>query len=321
MTAAVPRTCPSSYSLTARSRSNATTRSSRLRAFAFGTIVTAGLIAVTALAPRPAQAQQGAVSVTRVINVRTGQATCDNTSTGGLSIVTDISCLSSTVTGGDGAAAASTTLMRTASASATLTGDGSYLEGDATGKATQTSALTVIGAPSVGDQLVFHFLTTQSTSGVNVGLDVTSFWRLSLQGGGTTPANYAEASQTGYGGNSLGPLYISNATETAGGFDLTLPFTVGPTFSYYYQAFAEANWVAQGTPPGGTVTGSISAMLAGIDDQSSSGTFISSASFDPATGLGTIGAGPVTTTPEPGTLALLGTGLAALVPIVRRRPV
>jgi hypothetical protein len=60
-------------------------------------------------------------------------------------------------------------------------------------------------------------------------------------------------------------------------------------------------------------------LLAGVDAETAQGGYISSAVFDAKTGLGSINVPVQSTVPEPDVVALLGTGLAALLPLVRRR--
>ncbi len=211
----------------------------------------------------------------------------------------------------------SSNASRTASAMGSMTAtDGAASVNNAVAQSYsgQRSALTVTGTPQTGDQLVFHFLTSQSAIGSGgSGLSSSGYWQLFLQGSGGSSAN---AYQYGFANGTQSSVVLSNARQTAAGFDFFLPFTSGGTFSYFFQPVADGA-IRSSQPAGTTVSGSITAQLQGVDALTAQGGYISSAFFDPQTGLGSIGA--QTTVPEPSSTVLLATGLVSLLPTVGRK--
>ncbi|HEV2641387.1 MAG TPA: PEP-CTERM sorting domain-containing protein [Candidatus Elarobacter sp.] len=221
------------------------------------------------------------------------------------------------VAGGSASATSSSTnALRTASAMGTANQTGTQGQTDAYGKAnsTQYSKLTVTGTPSATDNLVFRFVTTQSLTGNANSNSGYGFWNLTLAGGTNNPVFAQQTAGSG--------VIISGGTQTAQGFDFTMPFTpTGGIFQYNFTVDAYGYITGQATGAT-TQTGSLWAMLSGIDAVDGSGAVISSASFDQA-GFGTIStspvAGPPSTVPEPSSMALLATGLVVLIPTARRK--
>lgn len=278
------------------------------------------LALVLALAPESAAAQTGlSTSGVYVTDYSNTTNSCGHFSTPSSSTSEATSGIPGcgTVVGGSASATSSSSnSSRSASALGTSTQTGTLGQTYAVGHgySTQYSKLTVAGLASATDNLVFHFFTAQSETGNVNSNSGYGFWNLTLAGGTNDPVF---AQQTAGGGLLLG----SGATQTAQGFDFIMPFT--PTSGVFqYNFTVDAYGYVTGHATGNTTqTASISAMLAGVDQVSASGAFIRSATFD-QNGFGTFGAapnGPPSTVPEPSSVALLGSGLVGLIPVLRRK--
>ena len=278
------------------------------------------LVLALTLGTGSAAAQAGlSTSGVYIVDLSNNSNSCGQLSTPSSSTSETTSAIPSCgpVTGGIASAiSSSSNAARSASALGTANQTGANGQTDAYGQSnsTQYSQLTVTGTPSATDNLVFHFLTSQSETGDVNSNSGYGFWNLTVAGGTDNPVF---AQQTAGGG-----LLSSGATQTAQGFDFTMPFT--PTSGLFkYNFTVDAQGYITGQASGNTTqTGSIWAMLAGIDDVNGSGALISSASFDQA-GFGAIdtapSAGPPSTVPEPSSMALLSTGLVSLVGFRRFR--
>ena len=195
----------------------------------------------------------------------------------------------------------------------------------------QYSALQVNGSgatgPVTGDQLVFHFLTSQSATGSGghtaYGGGAYSSWELFLEGSGGSSTVNADAYQEGYPNATQSTLALTHAVQTATGFDFFLPFALQNPHDVYgvfnYDFYDDAYLLMTGQPSGTALSASLSATLQGIDLVSGTGQYINSASFDPLTGLGSLDDFRETTVPEPSAAALITIGLVGLVPIARRK--
>ncbi|MEP6619780.1 MAG: PEP-CTERM sorting domain-containing protein [bacterium] len=183
----------------------------------------------------------------------------------------------------------------------------------AEGTGTQDNMLFVTGTSGANDQLVFHFSTTL-TSVFNGTFDPTTTTTLGvLVTDYTSNPSYSQITYNSFSSTAIGQNYLF----TPGGVDLSLGFAAF-TGSYFYAMLADAAAFETYSVYSGnntTLVSGIDAVLTGIDDVDANGNVMASAVFNPD-GSATMDI-VTTTTPEPGSFALVGTGL--LVASVSRR--
>ncbi len=266
----------------------------------------------------PAMAQTSSSTAT-VYDYLTSSYRCQQAMgpTAGASVAT---CAATPVTGGTASPQSSSTnsLRRVTAYTAQTSNGNSTQESYSVGYSVQNSSIFVTGTPGATDNVVFHFLTPilqGSAAGLSGNLATNSFWQLSLAaaGSGATTVEYRQF----YGNGTSGPTaYGSRTSATSGGVDFTVPFSAfgnTSTLDYSFAAYVNA-----GNYNGGTASAWISANLSGVDVVDATGQRVASASFN-ADGTGTLALQSSTTTPEPSSIGLLGTGFVSLFTFGRRR--
>ena len=224
------------------------------------------------------------------------------------------------ITGGTGSAfSTSTNATRTASASTTLaqTGPANSMNGFTQALSNQSSWISVTGSLAPTDNVVFHFLTpVMQATGAAGTSSSSAVWQFVLDAGSFSGTEY----RYGYGDGTSSVTVYNSATPTAGGVDFTVPlsaFTSPGLLNYVFEPFVQGD-IHLNQPTGTMLNASISATLQGVDAETAQGQYIASAMFNPD-GTGTLDVTSPITTPEPSTIAMLGSGLVGLIPIIRRR--
>lgn len=265
------------------------------------------LFSVTALRATPAVAQLGSSNAT-VNDLSTGTQPCNQANN--TAATTSATCPPTLVTGGSGSASTSqNSLARTMSANATLDQTAAGLYASAHGISSQNNQFNVAGTSGSNDHLLFHFLTTgPSATGVG-GVDYSSyaFGEVAL----TTPTGSGYFGVIAYG-NGYSTSYSNGNTAAGTGYvDFVMPFSsFTGGFWYYWQGRGFAYGIGQ--PPGLSLSGEFSGMLDAIYAVNEQGQTYGSVDFN-------TGELAINATPEPASLALLGTGLFCLAPMMRRK--
>lgn len=177
------------------------------------------------------------------------------------------------------------------------------------------TTITYTGS-QVPANLVFQYAVTQSEA-ANGPAYTDADAELQLRDFATNPSVDWHV-QSNVPGVRIDGLGANSFVDSNGNVTFIVPYDgTGPfIFSTYVQGTGHVNYV-DNTPIYGNAFGDITTTLTRV--YATNGTWTSAdAQFD-ALGNGSISAGQADTTPEPNALALLGTGLIGLVPVVRRR--